>query len=60
MKNRFEEDTDWMWRTCAHCGMSHPGVCPRIKTIEYGADGRIKRVEYHEPAPLFGHKGLNP
>jgi hypothetical protein len=37
---------------CAHCGNIHQGNCPRIKAIEYFADGAVKRVEYHAPAPI--------
>lgn len=36
---------------CYHCGMHHPGVCPRIKRIDYYPDGSIKSVEYHEERP---------
>lgn len=31
---------------CPHCGDHHPGVCPRVKAIEYRRDGSVKRVEY--------------
>lgn len=33
---------------CGHCGISHQGQCPRIKSIEYWPDGTVKRVEYHD------------
>jgi len=36
---------------CGHCGYGHSGTCPRIKAIEYYANGTVKRVEYHEPQP---------
>ena len=29
--------------------MIHFSICPRIKAIEYNADGTYKRVEFHEP-----------
>jgi hypothetical protein len=41
---------------CPHCG---PGVlhvggpCPRVRAVEYYPDGRVKRVEYHDPVPLL-------
>jgi protein-disulfide isomerase len=36
---------------CPHCGMIHQTTCPRIKAIEYGANGVVTRIEFH---PLFG------
>ena len=48
---------------CGHCGMYHQSqVCPRIKSIDYYANGMVKHVEYHtaasgyEPIPYW----LNP
>lgn len=41
-----------MWSTsnmsCGHCGGYHTGSCPRVKAIEYYANGTVKRVEYHD------------
>lgn len=39
---------------CEHCGHAgtHAGACPKIKAIEYYADGSTKRVEYFEPTPI--------
>ena len=34
-------------QTCPHCGMMHETTCPRIKAIEYNADGSVKRIEFH-------------
>jgi hypothetical protein len=42
-------------RYCAHCGLHHGPVCPRIKAIEYYPDGSVKRVEYLVPAPVDAH-----
>ncbi len=33
-------------KSCAHCGMWHQGVCPRIKSIEYYPNGMIKKIIY--------------
>lgn len=33
---------------CGWCGMIHGPACPRVKAIEYYADGRVKRVEFIE------------
>lgn len=39
---------------CPHCGMvGHVGKCPLVSAIEYFPDGRVKRVEYHGPAPVY-------
>ena len=38
---------------CPHCGAIHKETCPRIRRIEYFADGQIKAVEFHPPAPSF-------
>jgi len=33
--------------------MLHETTCPRIKAIEYQADGvTVKRIEFHAPQPL--------
>ena len=53
---------------CPHCGMGHGAVCPRIKAVEYHADGTIKRVEYFDPPqvalpstmPVFGTGYISP
>ncbi len=40
---------------CPYCGLSgltHPGVCPMVKALEYHENGSIKRVEFHPPQPL--------
>jgi hypothetical protein len=34
---------------CPHCASYHSGRCPVVKAIEYFNDGRVKRVEYHDP-----------
>lgn len=35
---------------CPYCGaFMHTGMCPRIKSISYGEDGRIRHVELHSP-----------
>jgi len=39
---------------CAYCGMTHVGTCPRVKSMEYFPDGRVKRVEFHELRPHAG------
>lgn len=39
---------------CPYCGMIHQMTCPRIKAIEYNADGSTRRVEFHSPAPVVG------
>jgi len=41
---------------CPYCGhgIQHSvEACPRIKTIEYFADGRVKRVEKMTPADFI-------
>lgn len=39
-------------KSCSYCGMYHPGIaCPRVKAIEYHANGTVKRVEFHEAGP---------
>ena len=44
---------------CEHCGDRHAGACPRIKAIQYYANGRIKRVEYFPPVPSYHLGGLH-
>lgn len=35
---------------CEHCGGSHySNRCPRIKSIEYYQNGKVKRIEFHPP-----------
>jgi hypothetical protein len=31
-----------------HSGVIHGGPCPRVKAIEYHANGTVKRVEFHD------------
>ena len=38
---------------CQHCGNYHTGQCPRIKAIEYYANGTVKRIEFFEPAQAY-------
>jgi hypothetical protein len=38
-----------MGNSCVHCGGIHATTCPRIKAIEYNADGTVKRVEFMTP-----------
>lgn len=40
--------------TCTHCGNIHTGQCPRVKSIEYHKNGKIKRVEYFDMQPAVG------
>lgn len=38
--------------SCPYCGCiphDNVGQCPNVKSIEYFADGRVKRVEKHAP-----------
>lgn len=37
---------------CDHCGGFHSTTCPRIKAIEYGDNGVVKRIEFHPPQPV--------
>ena len=37
--------------TCQHCGNVHTGQCPRVKSIEYHKNGKVKRVEYFDMQP---------
>ena len=34
---------------CAYCGNTHKGVCPRVASFEYHADGKVKAVTFHPP-----------
>lgn len=38
--------------SCQWCGtgITHTGVCPKVKAITYGQDGRVERVEFFAPA----------
>ena len=40
-------------QSCPHCGLIHHTTCPRIKAIEYHADGSTKRIEFHAPQPVI-------
>lgn len=33
---------------CPYCGLFHDYICPRIKSVEYTEDGKIKKVEFFE------------
>lgn len=33
---------------CEHCGGVHVGACPRVASIEYHENGRVKTVCYRE------------
>ena len=34
---------------CDYCGGAHKErACPRVKAIEYGPNGRVSRVEFHD------------
>ncbi len=37
--------------TCPHCGGMHLNTCLRISAIDYDKDGKVKRVELHNPFP---------
>jgi len=41
---------------CQHCGNYHTGQCPRVKAIEYYANGTMKRIEFFETTHM--HSGL--
>ena len=36
-------------RYCEWCGtgVTHSGMCPRVKAIDYNQNGQIMRVEFH-------------
>ena len=34
---------------CPYCGNIHNATCPKLKAIEYQADGTVKRVEFFTP-----------
>jgi heterodisulfide reductase subunit C len=48
-------DPSWQVPTCGHCGGCHAGACPRVKSIEYNPDGTVRKVEYHDPAAVYGY-----
>ena len=55
MNNTFTPNGFYKPGQCPHCGYGHVGACPRIKAIEYHANGNIKRIEYHEAiVPAIG------
>ena len=33
---------------CQYCGKYHPGICPRIKSVEYHDNGTVRRVEFYD------------
>jgi hypothetical protein len=40
---------------CQWCGVIHlTAKCPQVKAIEYHANGKIKRVEFHAGKPEVG------
>jgi hypothetical protein len=46
---------------CQHCGQEHEFRCPIIKSVEYFASGKVKRVEYMTPrdyVPLASYTSL--
>jgi hypothetical protein len=54
-----------MKKPCEHCGLVHEFTCSLIRAIEYYQDGKVKRIEFHEPKavslpslPLY--HGLQP
>ncbi len=51
-------------QSCRYCGesVSHAGICPRIKAIEYHPDGSIRRVEFldNQPFPVVPAGTLLP
>ena len=55
-------DSNHHWVTvCQYCGQSHhPEACPRVKSIEYYSDGRVKKVELHPPDELYGSLVFEP
>ena len=40
-----EKETIERQSTCQWCGATHVGVCPRVKSIDYGPTGQVKCVE---------------
>jgi hypothetical protein len=34
----------WASVACGHCGMIHPGLCPRVKEMRYQANGNPERI----------------
>lgn len=45
---------------CQYCGNIHGGMCPRIKTIEYYANGQVKRIEFRDQDPPAAPMQLVP
>lgn len=45
---------------CQWCGTGtlHSGTCPRVKAIEYGDYGSIKRIEFVNDQPEHQHQWL--
>jgi hypothetical protein len=41
---------------CSHCGFTHDGICPRIKSLEYFENGMLKKVEYHDQNEPTDHE----
>lgn len=39
-------------KSCPHCGQYHTAICPRIRALDFFADGTVKRVEYWPPPPI--------
>ncbi len=38
---------------CSTCGLWHPGICPRIESIELRADGS-KVITFRDQSPRMG------
>lgn len=36
-------------KPCTYCGAYHSAICPRIESIEYFPNGRVKRVVLRDP-----------
>ena len=47
---------------CRWCGETHlKGVCPKVKAIEFAADGvTVRRVEFMTPADLGPMLSISP
>jgi hypothetical protein len=43
----------WTRTACGWCNGFHDGPCPRVKSVEYHENGTVKRVEFHDPAPVY-------
>ena len=37
---------------CYYCGAYHEGVCARVASIEYHPDGTVRKVTFHNDAPV--------